>query len=360
MKRVTALSSVFAYLANTWITRFPILNKIYTPLFVYCIIPSYWGAWAVGNSLKYKSHQDKIEIQEEIQENLAMVQRGIILTTYPVLINLLQSAANIQDLIEQATLYDETKAQQYKITSIIRKQIDEVFSTSFGKDGPILKILTKEANDIVEIHSNSKIVNSKISFQVPKKPHNAIWILCKNALDKNLKDWADDLMWYFKVNYLEIDQQIKENIREEFKELLTNLIQIKVYVILLKIDRFSFEEMLPGSIYRETEDKMKFRSKYEAFRKWEQIPAIKNITYSPYSLNKMSLDEVSNHLNSQEFSKYVNSKDYSDFMESFFTFSNRILMDMIADDTVVRIRELGRTIRFGVMIPFNESPDVIK
>jgi hypothetical protein len=55
--------------------------------------------------------------------------------------------------------------------------------------------------------------------------------------------------------------------------------------------------------------------------------------------------------------EFLKCTKYQHFRNSFFKIQDLQLMNTIAIDTTTRIKQIGRTMRFGVTIPFNDEMD---
>lgn len=318
LTRIASLSISVSELINIWIFRFPILPKMVHSLFRNYVVTMYWGAWAVAHCIKYEIDENRIELQE----TLAMIQRGIISTAFYPLVNTLTYSMNLLELADDMAKDAEGDVQE-KIIDIIRLKIEENFKDSFDINrGNIYKIINKE------------IDNS--SYMGPHKPMIAIWIECEHIIREEINPPIFEAIFH-EINTIvpQINEETRDKMKQEINNLILNLFQLEIYELLLKIDKFTNEEILPPSNL-ESGINHDLRVSYQELKKYIEKPGVLAV-------------------GSTEYDEFLKSETYVKFRSLFYKIQDIDLMNIIAIDTVKRIRDMGTTIRFGSVIPFSEG-----
>lgn len=318
LTRIASLSISVSELINIWIFRFPILPRMVHSLFRNYVVTMYWGAWAVAHCIKYEIDENR----RELQETLAMIQRGIIGIAFIPLVNTLTYSMNLLELADDIAKDAEGDVQK-KIIDIIRFKIEKNFKDSFDtNNGNIYKIINKE----IDNSSNTG----------HHKPLIAIWIECEHMIKKEINPPIFEAI-FNEINSIvpQINKEIRDKMKTEINNLILNLFQLEIYERLLKIDNFTNEEILPPSNL-EKGISNDIRISYQELKMYMEKPGVLEV-------------------GSTEYEEFLKSETYVKFRSLFYKIQDIELMNIIAIDTVKRIRGIGTTIRFGSVIPFDEG-----
>lgn len=131
----------------------------------------------------------------------------------------------------------------------------------------------------------------------------------------------------------DLKPHIREKMGKEIEQLIYNIFQLKVYEILLQIDEFKREEILQSSDYTNEEEK-KLRAAYQIIKE--------------YMIKSKALKEEPNKYE-EFFERFFTTDEYSNFKKYYFEIKQTDLINIIAVDTVKRIRQIGVTLRFGTV-----------
>jgi hypothetical protein len=330
--RIASQSIVLSELINTWIVRFPILPSNVHSLFRGFIIVLYWGAWGVAHCMHNKIGGDK----KELQESLAMIQRGIIglafqpiFSTLTISMNLMQSIEelykNIPDDGKDKRISDikskvrDSESRHDKIIEMIRTSIENSLNDCLSPQGSLCDLKVSEEN-----------ILSASDESVPNRPISAVWLDCKEIVEGQIIPKIIDMCF----QNIRLNETARNKMENEIKDLISNIFQLKVYYTILRLDEFENEEILPSA-----------QGKYEA-REAEEIrqayQAIKT-----YMKNRQVLK-----VGSDEYKKFFSSPEYLDFKKYYFGIKDTDLINMVAVDTVYRIKSMGVLIRFGSVLRF--------
>jgi hypothetical protein len=349
---ITSLSISISEVINVWTFQFPVLPRNTYSLFADYIRLLYWSAWAVAHCIQNNLAGDV----KQLQEHLAMVQRGVVSIGFHPIFNSLNFSMVLLESIEELSR-ELTKDKKYEATSkqdeiqriiieIVKTKIDDGIKKNFRKDEPkgdMLKIIELQANKANNYH--------------PPIPITAIWIECEQKrkaiepkISRSIFDAIKEISPDIKKKEEEIEKAEKETksgetplhaiekMKEEIEGLVSNLFKLKAYQILLGIERFSREEILPPiEPCSESKDVVNLRRYYQDLQKYiEEDP------------NVLKFE-------SSKFKDLFLSENYLKFKESFYNISDPDLINVIAIDTIKRIKETGRLMRFSSVIPYDEE-----
>lgn len=339
---LTSISVILADVINTWNHRFPNYSSNILSLFADYVRLLYWSAWAVAHFIQNKLYTS-VEQVREIQEHLAMVQRGTVSIAFSPILNSMKHTNDLLELINELSNILETgeefKKTSYllirnKIIDSIRKEIKEYINSQFKE------------NSKVNIYN---IANKEGNINIPL---NIIWNECKKKLDndyekiynKNIFDSLNNqLSGLAKKNHDDINNEslipieIKETMSKNIKKIIENLVKLKIYQKLLKIDKFTQEEIFSFTdMVEEEEESIKLRTKF------------KNLNL--YVNMKSGITNIENSNSKLFFASY----QFNDFKDSFFGSSDLHLMNIIAVDTIKRMKEIGKKMRFASIIAVDD------
>jgi hypothetical protein len=332
--RIARQSITFGEVIYSWSTRFTILPKIANSLFVNYTIGLFWGAWAVAYSIKNNVYDDENELVE-LQESLGIFQRGLVSTAFLYLVIILRDCDKLLDSIGHY-LAEEGQETQSKIIDTIRTAIENNYEQEFDL---IRKVNPKRANiyEQLTVDCEIGIVDSAERSRI--RPINVIWAKYQNDVEeeifpKILNEIKD------KIDHPKAEEVIEERMKEDIKEIVLCLYRLKIYEIALGIEKFKMGEILPPfqGIHYNGYDKSAndLRVSYQRIKKSVEDPTRVNVK-------------------SKEYIDFLNSSQYLEFKDSFYRIKSTTLMTLYAADQGKRIKEIGRAIRFGRIILFNED-----
>jgi hypothetical protein len=320
LAKIASQSSSLTEVLNIW-NIFPLPKTVDSLILDYMRV-LYWGAWAVAHCIYHSLVGDR----KELQENLAMMQRGIVGTTFDPILNILK---NSNELLELAEELSEGKGdgKDDQIITKIMNQIDKyVEECRKSPEGSMCKIINEELKDTEK--------GSKDPYSPrPRKPLKAIWATYERSIGDGIPQGISELI----DQHITTDPIIKEKMKNETKSLIKNIFKLEVYRLLLEIDRFIIEEILPPrSSESEKDDAREFR---EAYR----------------SIIEKFGDNLNTTIVSSKFGDFLNSAEYKMFEKSFFKIPPTDLINVIAIDTIKRIKKIGMLLRFAATIPLDET-----
>lgn len=309
LKRIASQSSSLTEVINIWNFSFS-LPKSSDSLFVDYIRVLYWGAWATAHSINKGIGGNR----EELQENLAMMQRGIVAIAFDPILNTLKHFNQLLDLTEGLSLsYGDQK--QDKIINLVSEGIEKNLNQCFSPEGTICIILQGVSNEL--------------SPQIPNEPLKAIWLNCKKRILDEIQPKINKLVFY----QISIDEETRKKIEEEVNSVSASLFQLRTYKSLLNLDKFINEEILPPqSGDKEANEAIALRTSYQLIKKFIR--------------ESSGLD-----INSPEYEEFLKSKEYEMFKNSFYNVRETELINIIAKDTLRRVKEIGNKLRFSSQIP---------
>lgn len=342
--RIASLSISVSELINTWLVRFPILPRGVYSLFRGYIVVMYWGAWAVAHCIQNKIGGD----EKQLQESLAMIQRGIIGLAfepiYKTLTNCMELMESIEAIHKKSTYesQDETRLRVFrskvedtneleeKIMDTIRQGIERNLKNCFVESGSLYKVIKAES----EVPNN----NLQEESLFPQKPMSAIWLNCKQKVEEEIiSEINNNLGEVMGKNRIENYAEIKNKLKKNIEDLIMSIFQLKIYEVLLNISEFRNEEILDSPRNsNETQEQKVIRSNYQALRKYIRNPDILKV-------------------DSDEYRKFFESNDYLNFRKSYFAIKETDRINIIAIDTVKRLKDMGTLMRFSSVIPFDQD-----
>ena len=135
------------------------------------------------------------------------------------------------------------------------------------------------------------------------------------------------------------------------RDLIKYLCRLKIYELLLGLDKFAKGELLPIDCQAFFEDIMQFRYRYSDRKKIDNV----RISYQQVK------DKIEENLalypaewDNTKYKKIINSIEYKTFFGLFNQIHNSDLLNNAAD-TIVFIRNVGRMIRFTRILFYNED-----
>jgi hypothetical protein len=127
---------------------------------------------------------------------------------------------------------------------------------------------------------------------------------------------------------------------------------VKSLAIYVGLDKFAKGELLPIDCQAFFEDIMQFRYRYSDRKKIDNG----RISYQQVK------DKIEENLplypaewDNTKYKKIINSIEYKTFFGLFNQIQNSDLLNMVAADTIVFIRNVGRMIRFTRILFYNED-----
>lgn len=390
LREIASLSIAVSEVINIWTFRFPILPKSTHTLFADYVRLLYWGAWAVAhciqNENKLKTLVKDLQIRD-LQEYLAMIQRGVVGTGFHPIFNCLNYSMNLLESIEELSkeLSKDNKERipyredevQHSLIEIIKSKIDENVKTNFkklddqdGQKGEMYKIIEREANKSNKYQPSIPITAVWIECELKRKEivptitelifedikkavspdiQEKIGRIIEQSKDKESKDNHSSIM-----NQIENNEDVKQKkeqkemdhaavlskkkMQKEVEGLILNIFKLKIYQLLLGIDRFRKEEILPPIDSKTAcSDADNLRKLYQEIQEY--------IEKDPDTLD----------IKKPKFRQFLTTDQYQKFMKSFFEVQDLDLMNIIAIDTTKRIKEIGRLMRFATTISFDEE-----
>jgi hypothetical protein len=393
LMEIASLSISVSEVINVWTFQFPVLPRSTYTLFADYIRLLYWSAWAVAHCI-----QNKLVIDiNHLQEHLAMIQRGVVSVGFHPMFNSLNFAMSLLESIEELSR-ELTQDKKYQATSKqdeiqriiidkIRFKLNNYIKENFRKEEPKGEIVK-----LIELQAN------KANNYIPAIPITAIWVECelkrrdippeisqsifdeikeispdikkkieevekkmeeKKKIEKiqSIFDEIKEISPDIKKKIEEVEKKIEEvedseierknedishhtveKMKEEIEGLVSNLLKLKVYQILLGIERFSKEEILPPiQPCSESIDVVNLRAHYQDLQKY--------LEDNPHLLKTEST----------KFKELFNSEKYLKFKDSYYNVTDLDLINIIAIDTIKRIKEIGRLMRFSSVIPLEEE-----
>lgn len=335
--RIASQSIAVSELINTWIVRFPILPTNVHSLFRGYVIVLYWGAWAVAHCIQKGIGGDK----EELQESLAMIQRGIVGIAFGPIFNALTSSMSLMESIEELhknmeddenssdkklneikTKVKDSESRHDQIINIIKKTFEDDLKNCFAEKGVLYNIVKEELGD-----------GSTHSEFMPIKPMTAIWLSCKQSVEKEIISKIYDTA----LKNVKVKEYARKKMEDEIKELTLNIFQLKVYDIILRLDEFRNEEILPSVDSSCNCNKgQEVRATYQAIKRYMKDPEVVKV-------------------GSAKFDSFFTSKEYQEFRQYYFGIKDTDLINIVAVDTIQRIKKMGILIRFGSVLPFDQG-----
>jgi hypothetical protein len=272
-----------------------------------------------------------------------MLQRGTVSIAFSPIINSMKYTNDLLELINELSDVLETREEfkkisyllvQNKIIESIRKDIKEYIKSQFQEN------LKDNIYSIVNDEANRNI------------PLNIIWNECKkkvdndyeNVLNENIfKNLNNQLSELAKKNYGNIKNmplipvEIEETMSKNMKKIIENLVKLKIYQKSLKIDKFTQEEIFSSTdMVKEVEESIKLRTKF-------------NTLYRDI-YNKSEITNIEN----TNFKLFFTSNQFNDLKDSFFGISDLHLINIIAVDTIKRMKDIGKKMRFASIIAVDD------
>jgi hypothetical protein len=118
---LTSISVILIDVMNTWDHRFPNYSSNILSLFADYVRLLYWSAWAVAHFIKNQLYTSNEQLKE-IQEHLAMLQRGTVSIAFSPIINSMKYTNDLLELINELSGVLETR-EEFKKTSYLLVQI---------------------------------------------------------------------------------------------------------------------------------------------------------------------------------------------------------------------------------------------
>jgi hypothetical protein len=359
--RIAEHSISFGKLIYSWSSRFPIVPDTLISLFGNYTIVLYWSAWAAAYSIRHtKEHIQNVKTEQykELQESIGMFQRGIVSISFINLIYILKESSQLLEDIEEYFGSDEHI--QYSTIAIIRTSIEKNFKNVFDsrENGCIYAAINEESKSTgVRIKQYLKMIeeSSKANKKVETYEQD------NNSL--NHESYLYEPITVFWNKYEEQIELLRKKIREEldtelgakvihamkankriFKDIdniIKYLCRLKLYELILGMDRFAKGEILPSGSEKFWPEIIDFH--YHDSAKTEHLRELyQNIRY-------MIMEQMPNFpkdWNNDKYTKILTSKEYSEFERSFYGITNTDLMTMVAADTLQYVRLTGKAIRF--------------
>ena len=165
---------------------------------------------------------------------------------------------------------------------------------------------------------------------------NAIWLTVKAQIEeKVISNINAKITNECFTQEPKIKDQIQVKIRQELRDIILNIFQLKVYEIILDLQQFRDEDILPAGNTHASDEEIKIRQGYQS---------IKN-----YMRNRMVFEA------SDEYEKFFSSQEYKDFKKQYFEIKGTELINIVATDALQRIKNMGILIRFGSVLPFDDK-----
>jgi len=356
----------FGKLIYIWSSRFPILPDTVVSLFMNHTISLYWGAWAIAYSIKnhivesnlnetYNSGRQwaqqetmPIKINNELQESLGIFQRGIISTGFLNLVYVLKTSAELLEHIEEYLPYDEHI--QYCTINAIKKSIENQFAKRFNPKEKNCRIYTQIRD------YQMSITNQSLSGQEPViEPISTFLNKYENDINSLIKDVDEEIS----TNLIKLHpkmtykiRKVKEQLDQNVGDLIKYLCRLKIYELLLGLDKFAKGELLPIKCQAYFENIMQFRYRYSDKQKVDEV----RTSYQQVKDKiKENLPLYPAELDNTKYEKIINSIEYKSFFRLFHEIQNSDLLNMVAADTITYIRNVGRMIRFTRILFYNED-----
>ena len=348
---LTSISIILSDVINTWVLRFPIFPSTIPTLFADYVRLLYWSAWAVAHFIQNKLYKSKIELRE-VQEHLAMIQRGVVGIAFHPIFNSMKYCMNLLELInELSDILDGMGPFKSK-------------SSYFRIRNTILECIQKEIKKYIDKQYNENLKNNLYKITNDEKiniPINIIWNECNNKLNKDFYKYDIEIYESLKkaisklamksiskkdnisanINEdsileeekITIPEEIKITINYNIQEIVRNLVELKMYQTLLNINDFTKEEIFSSTdMVKETQESIELRTK------------VQKLYQDVYKYPKII-----------DYQSYFNSSEFKSLENSFFNIRNLELMNMIAVDTIKRMKEIGKKMRFSSIIEVDES-----
>lgn len=335
--RIASQSIALSELINTWIVRFPILPTNVHSLFRGYVVILYWGAWAIAHCIHNNIGGDK----KDLQESLAMIQRGIVSIAFHPIFNTLTISMNLMESLEE--LYKNVEDYRYDDKGIIKTNVKET-ETRYGDIIDIIKTnIENSLNDSFFQYNSlceSMIVRDSdhIHKSVQDIPLNAIWLTYKENIKDKVTSKLDMEITDICSRNPKIEEKAQKKIKAGASELLLDIIQLKVYAVILNLQEFVDEEFLPSentSTDLHSTQEEKIRHAYQSIKK--------------YMANLKKFET------SDEYKKFFSSQEYQEFKLLYFGMKDTDMINMVATDTLQRIKKMGTLIRFGYVLPFGSQ-----
>lgn len=361
----------FGKLIYIWSSRFPILPDTVVSLFINHTVSLYWGAWAIAysikngivepkmsntyynnNSSRHWAHQETIpiKINNELQESLGIFQRGIVSTGFLNLVYVLKTSAELLEHIEEYLPYDDHI--QHCTINVIKKAIENQFTKRFDPK-------EKDCHIYTQIRDYQKnIFHQLLSNQEEEPVIEPISIFLnkyQNDIDSLIKDVDEEIT----TNLIKLHpkmaykiRKVKEQLDQNVGDLIKYLCRLKIYELLLGLDKFAKGELLPKNCQDYVEDTMQFRYRYSDRKKIDEVRTsyqkVKDKIEENLPLYPAEWDNI-------KYKKIINTIEYKTFFGLFNQIQDSDLLNMVAADTIAYIRNVGRMIRFTRILFYNED-----
>jgi hypothetical protein len=356
----------FGKLIYIWSSRFPILPDTIVSLFINHTVSLYWGAWAVAYSIKNSIVEPKmtktynnnqwvqqetipIRINDELQESLGIFQRGIVSTGFLNLVYVLKTSAELLEHIEEYFPYDEHI--QYCTINVIKRSIENQFAKRFDPK-------EKDCHIYTQIRDYQMNIAHQLSLNQEEtviEPISTFLNKYQDDIDSLIKDIDEEITMNLIKLHPKMAYQIrkaKEQLNHNVGDLIKYLCRLKIYELLLGLDKFTKGELLPNDCQAFFEDIMQIRYRYSDRKKIDSV----RLSYQQVK------DKIEENLplypaewDNEKYKKIINSIEYKTFFSLFNQIQNSDLLNMVAADTIVFIRNVGRMIRFTRILFYNED-----
>jgi hypothetical protein len=260
----------------------------------------------------------------------------------------LKTSAELLEHIEEYLPYDEHT--QYCTINVIKKSIENQFAKRFDPKEKDCHIYTKIRD------YQTDIVHQSLQNQQPViEPISTFLNMYESDIDSLITDVNEEIT----TNLIKLHPKMaykirkaKEQLDQNVGDLIKYLCRLKIYELLLGLDKFAKGELLPINCQAYFEDIMQFHYRYSDRQK------IDNVRTSYQQVKdkiKENLPLYPAEWDNTKYKKIINSIEYKAFFGLFNQIQNSDLLNMVAADTVVYIRNVGRMIRFSRILFYNED-----
>ena len=382
---IADLSILVQEMINIWTFRFPVLPGSTYALFADYVRVLYWSGWAVAHCIQ----NNLVRNPKHLQEQLGLIQRGMISLAFHPIFNSLNLSASLLESIEEVSrelskdMMDESTTRQHEIQRIIidkiKFKIDENIKKSFENDEPKNSEPKSKMLEIVEEANKADNGNPPLPITViwrirEKKRKDIISQISKSVLDSITEDFPtiekikEDSQESpeKKTDSVDFRNHTFKTMKDDIERLVEDLLKLKVYQMVLQIEPFTRQEILPVIQTFEAEDVKDPGTKSQALKDYieedrERLKIVRDLRTKSQALKDyIEEDRERLKIESSRFEEVFKSRPYKEFSKSLFDISDLALLDVIAIDMTTRIAKMAKLMRFLHVVPMEDDISAVR